>query len=140
MRWTPFSVGASAPLEASPPHWHKLLVGPGYNRDVFRAAHKKSGVYALKNTDTGRVLYVGHSHTGRLWKTMLRHIQAPDSFERVGDWVYRGSHRHLAVSVWPTPASEAGELEEEMIARLEPEGNLERRLPLGDETSDDVPF
>lgn len=133
----PFSRGGLAePADAGPPHWHKLIVGQGYN-PVVREASRGSGVYAIKNASTGRVLYVGHSHTGRLWKTMLRHLQAPDSFERVGDWVYRGSMRDLTVSVWPTPAQDAGELEDEMIARLEPEANLERMVDVED---DEVPF
>lgn len=51
-------------------------------QDGSRKATKKgakapgiSGVYAIRDRRTKKVLYVGESHTGRLRKTLLRHFQ-----------------------------------------------------------------
>lgn len=91
----------------------------------------------MRRRGSARVLYVGHSHTDRLWKTMLRHVQAPDSFERVGDWVFRGDARELEVSIWVTHRDDAEAVEGELIERLEPTEN-QRGVPADDES--DVPF
>lgn len=34
-----------------------------------------SGIYAIRDASTGKVRYVGESHTGRLRKTLIRHFQ-----------------------------------------------------------------
>lgn len=34
-----------------------------------------SGVYAIRDRESGEVLYVGESHTGRLYETLTRHLQ-----------------------------------------------------------------
>lgn len=119
------------------PHWRPLVLAGGTYNPALRNAARGSGAYAIK-TRAGKVLYVGHSHTGRTWKTMLRHLQGPDSFERVGDWVYRGDARDLLVSVWPSSPTDAPEIEGELIERLEPAGNLAR--PAQPDDDEGVPF
>jgi hypothetical protein len=123
-------------VDVGAPRWRKLIVDGRYNADV-RALAQKSGAYAIRHKPTGETLYVGHSHTGRTWKTLLRHLQGQDSFERVGDWVYRGSQSDLEVSIWPTRADQAQLVEGELVDRLEPKFNLDRPEDHGD---DEVPF
>lgn len=42
---------------------------------LARIPDGQSGVYLIRDASTGRLLYVGESHTGRLRKTLLRHFQ-----------------------------------------------------------------
>ena len=42
---------------------------------ALRGVHA-SGIYAIIDTDSGAVLYVGESHTGRLYETITRHFRA----------------------------------------------------------------
>lgn len=50
-----------------------LLVGefPAW----LRALRGKSGVYVIRDAETRAVLYVGGSHSGKLYETLTRHFQ-----------------------------------------------------------------
>ncbi len=39
-------------------------------------SYEASGVYAIVSRKGGRVLYIGESHTGRLYDTITRHFRA----------------------------------------------------------------
>jgi hypothetical protein len=53
------------------------------NDAIKQQSERSSGAYAIRERGTHRVVYVGASHSGRLWKTMLRHFHAPASFKQV---------------------------------------------------------
>ena len=76
----------------------------------------------MREADTGEVVYVGESHTGRLWKTLLRHFHAQASFAAVDEWVY-DHPENVDVRLWITRTGEqAKRLETEKILSLEPSG------------------
>lgn len=65
------------------PKWHSLTVRGAFNPAVQEAAKDASGAYAVRRASDHEVLYVGESSRGALWKTLLRHFQAPASFKKV---------------------------------------------------------
>lgn len=65
------------------PQWRPLVVGGALNGAIKKEAEHASGAYAIREREGHSVVYVGESNRGRLWKTMLRHFQAPESFRRV---------------------------------------------------------
>jgi len=99
--------------------------------DWVKSLHGKSGVYVLRSIRSKKVLYVGSSYTGRLKKTMIRHLQnwsgptAGKTFSRY--WV-EGS-----VLLLPSDADVVDHWERKLIARLKPKTNKY-------ESSDEVPF
>lgn len=79
----------------------------------------KSGVYVIRRN--GKVCYVGESHTGRLKKTLAHHFQtwtgktAGPTYPRAGS----------TVAVQVTPASQAVDLQNELIAKHRPCDNTQ---------------
>ncbi|MEJ7812895.1 MAG: hypothetical protein WKG32_20945 [Gemmatimonadaceae bacterium] len=65
------------------PQWQPLVVGGDLNPSIADTAINASGVYAIRDSGSHAVRYVGESSRGVLWKTLLRHFQAPDSFRSV---------------------------------------------------------
>lgn len=86
-----------------------------------RALKGKSGVYVIRERGFfGSVLYVGESHTGRLYSTMLRHFQR-----------WKGATAGVTfdvskveVAVIRTPAGKAIELQNAVIAEYRPKHNV----------------
>lgn len=64
--------------------WQRLIVGGELSPRLKRAMQDRSGVYAIRRIGDREVLYVGQSHCGKLWRTMLRHFQAPQTFKTIG--------------------------------------------------------
>ncbi len=60
--------------------WHSIIVDGRPSELVKRATDKRSGAYAIRRKDSHGVVYVGESDHGTLWRTLLRHFQAPASF------------------------------------------------------------
>lgn len=124
------------------------LGGPGEPYpDWMGELSKACGVYAIRWADTREVLYVGESHTGRLRKTLTRHLQSwrvPHWYEemtgRGGDLSYpRGK---VEVAVWFTRCDEAQAVQRDVICDLQPRDNTYDTACLVDEEEDeeDVPF
>jgi hypothetical protein len=86
------------------PRWLRLVLESGeYNPRVRKLALERSGAYAVRERDSHRVMYVGESSCGKLWKTMIRHFQAPESFSKVRErGVFRRGAQHYEVAIWPT--------------------------------------
>jgi excinuclease UvrABC nuclease subunit len=88
--------------------------------DWVKELKGKSGVYIIRERGFfGSVLYVGESHTGRLYSTLLRHFQ---------HWTGATAGATFAVSkvevaVIRTPASKAIELQNAVIAEYRPKLN-----------------
>lgn len=86
-----------------------------------KALKGKSGVYIVRERGfLGDVLYVGHSHSGRLDSTLLRHFQ---------HWTGPTAGPTFPVSkvevaVIRTPAGKAIELESAVIAEHNPKFNI----------------
>lgn len=97
-----------------------------------------SGVYVILDRTTRRVLYVGESHTGRLYDTLTRHFRAwrPKSRDsgggRRGGTTYERRDCLVAWSVTADDVAVARQFDE--IARLEPRDN--DLVPV----TDDVPI
>jgi hypothetical protein len=114
-------VGASAEPY---PDWVRMLDG-------------KSGVYILRETQddgTTETVYVGESHTGRLYQTLTRHFQTWRRAKKFWSGQYTGSLSHdpgltydrerISVAVRVLPADRAIAEEARLIARLRPRDNL----------------
>ncbi len=102
--------------------WTPLRVDGRWNPALLRAMDHQSGVYAVRDGKTKKVLYVGESHTGRMWRTLLRHFQDPTGrFARRGEWT-RASADGLEARAWFTAQNkEIAECKEaDLIAELRP--------------------
>lgn len=91
-----------------------------------------SGVYVLRDL-ARRPLYVGESHTGRLYQTITRHLQGWGRLK--GHWIgLLGPQQHdpgttydrasVLVQAIRTPAALAVELQGRLIHRLRPRDNI----------------
>jgi len=126
------------------PTWHPLRSGGTYTPGLREAAAGQHGAYAFRDRVSGRVLYVGESHTARLWKTLLRHVHAQHTFAFQQEWTHAAPGR-LDVAIWVTTTGrEAEELETALIRALEPDENREEttfddpEYFADDDTSDDA--
>jgi len=113
--------------------------------DWIRDLDGKSGVYVIREIrgDSTEIVYVGESHTDRLYDTLTRHFQQWRRYK--GFWkgqygeghdpglTYRRDRCEVAVRV--TTPNEAIDEEMRLIRRLKPRDNL-----LGQVAEDEVPF
>ena len=89
--------------------------------DWVKALKGKSGVYIIRERGfLGSVLYVGESHTGRLYSTLLRHFQR---------WKGPTAGPTFAVSsvevaIVRTPAAKALDTQNAIIAEYRPTLNV----------------
>ena len=110
--------------------------------DWLRRFKGESGVYVIRDRATGEVLYVGESHTGRVFETLTRHLQ--DWRRWKGWWKGQYGEGHdpgltyprdaVEVAVRATSADDAVDEERRLIRRLQPRDNL-----VG-QRDDDAPF
>lgn len=106
---------------------------PGSYAIWVRNLKRKSGVYvirkdALLSSKPGRVVYVGESHSGRLYETLTRHFQDWDGPQE--HTVYdRETH---TVSVKITGRGQAIQFQNSAIKRLQPRDNKQGLEDVGD--------
>jgi excinuclease UvrABC nuclease subunit len=91
-----------------------------------------SGVYVIRDRDTREVLYVGESHSGRLYATVTRHFQEWRRWK--GFWRGQFGEGHdpgltypraaIEVAVRATNDNDAIDEEARLIRRLRPRDNL----------------
>ncbi|MCC7108002.1 MAG: hypothetical protein IT382_01830 [Deltaproteobacteria bacterium] len=92
-----------------------------------------SGCYVIRDKATGRALYVGESHTGRLYQTISRHLQAWGRLK--AHWVgLLGAQAHdpgttydrstVTVGVVITSPAAAMPLQRRLIRSLKPRDNI----------------
>lgn len=125
--------------------WHALgAKGAPYPAAIANLAGETSGAYLIRSARNGFVLYVGESHTGRLYSTLTRHFQG---WSRSKDF-WRGAgfskndpgvtyQRHLVeVAFYVTPAARAVRLQDALIRKHAPRDNLR----LGKDVDDDAGF
>ena len=102
----------------------------------IRALHGKSGVYLIRERQrdgSNPVVYIGESHTARLYQTLTRHFQTWRRAKKFWAGQYGGqSHdpgltydrARCTVAVRVLPAERAITEEARLIARLRPRDNL----------------
>ena len=112
--------------------WRSIGV-PGVFEDWILDLRGYSGVYAIRDTYSGEVLYVGESHTGRLYDTLTRHFQSR-SHSYHGPNLDRG---RCEAKAEVCSVGEVEDLQYEWISRLRP--TLNELVPAG-ATDDEVPF
>lgn len=100
-----------SPDGASFADWLSALRGQGHN-----------GVYLIRDARTREVVYVGESHTGRLYETLTRHLYA---------WNGKGSGPsyhpevvEVAIIVAETPLDDPVADQYALIQELEPRDNI----------------
>jgi hypothetical protein len=87
--------GAAAPPRPRNAGVARLVYRPVGDRgepypDWLRALRGESGVYVIR--ERGVVVYVGESHTGRIYETLTRHFQAWRRWKRWWDGQYGEGH------------------------------------------------
>jgi excinuclease UvrABC nuclease subunit len=86
-----------------------------------KALKNKSGVYVVREPGFfGGVLYVGESHSGRLYSTLLRHFQRWSGPTAGPTFLVS----KVEVAVIRTPAGKAIELQNAVIAEYRPKLNV----------------
>lgn len=94
--------------------------------DALRALEGKSGIYAIIDASSRELVYIGESHTGRLYDTITRHFRAwkpqdDPQGRRVGGTTY---DRSAVLVAWATgPADQALDAQHREIQRLGPRDN-----------------
>ena len=96
----------------------------------LRALRWSSGVYVIRRTSDGVIVYVGESHTDRLAGTVQRHFQKWRGYT-AGTTYQRGRHE---IAIEETPAEDAYDRQVALIERLRPEDNS------NSQPADDIPF
>ena len=96
--------------------------------DWVRGLKGKSGVYVIREKagiiaeflDMADVLYIGESHTGRLYSTLLRHFQRWTG--KTAGATFSASN--VVVAVVRCPANRALDLQNAMIQEFRPKLNI----------------
>lgn len=117
-----------------------------------RALRGKSGVYVIREQQpdgSTPIVYVGESHTRRLYQTLTRHFQTWRRAKRFWAGQYTGSQSHdpgltydrasVSVAVRVLPADRALDEETRLITRLRPRDNLIGQ-PVDDDAAEVAPF
>lgn len=95
----------------------------------LRLLREASGAYVIRRAADRRIVYVGESHSDRLYATITRHFQTwrrlngyrRDTPNDPGVW-YPRAESEVAVVV--TDPDAARPLQDDLIRRLEPEDNV----------------
>ena len=120
--------------------------------DWVRALKGRSGVYVIRELDENGepvVVYVGESHTDRLYDTMTRHLQQWRRWK--GFWKGQYGQGHdpgltydrdtVEVAARVVPPEEALELEARLIRKYNPRDNINGQVEQVDDVDqDDAPF
>lgn len=117
--------------------------------DWVRALKGKSGVYVIRELDENGepvIVYVGESHTDRLYDTLTRHLQQWRRWK--GFWKGQYGQGHdpgltydrdaVEVAARVVPPEEAIELEARLIRKYSPRDNINGQVD--DVALEDVPF
>jgi excinuclease UvrABC nuclease subunit len=79
------------------------------------------GAYIIRSKSTGKVLYVGESHSSRLRETMLRHFHEWNDTPERKHYTYDPARVEVAFRL--TPPSAAIATQDKLIQRLQPRDN-----------------
>ncbi len=102
--------------------WKPPVDSDGQLAEWVYALHGHSGVYLIRDTRTREIVYIGESHTQRLFETMTRHLYI---------WNGRGSGPsyppalvEIAVIVAETPLDDPVADQYALIQQHEPRDNV----------------
>lgn len=115
---------------------------------ALRALRGASGCYIIRDRRSRAILYVGESHTGRLYGTITRHFQYWSRTKRWWEPIYgRGDHDpgvryeraavEVCAVVMTTGADDVKAAQRALITKHAPRDNIYETAPLDDE---DPPF
>lgn len=92
------------------------------NIPFLDSSKKQSGVYFIKSTETGKLIYIGFSY-GSLYKTITRHFQIwEDRVRTYPRFTYNRKSGYTVRVIFTTPAR-AALLEKYLIIKLQPRDN-----------------
>lgn len=111
-----------------------VLAGPGQYADWIRDLKTASGAYVIKHAETGEILYIGESHSSRLYDTLTRHFREWHG-PQAGPTYYPEA---IVAAVIRTPAKRAIAKQDQLIFRLQPADNIV--VPEGTDGPADEPF
>ena len=104
----------------------------------IRGLRRSNGVYVFRDRESGEIVYVGESHSDRLYATLTRHFQRwTDAFDTAGVTYYRDE---VDIAVIVVPGEHANYLQNELICALIPRDNrlqCAQLFGLDDEENDD---
>jgi hypothetical protein len=102
--------------------WRSPARGRGLRgfADWVRALVDENGVYLVREVGSDEVLYIGESHTGRLYDTLTRHLQNWNGFGSGPS--YHPDYVEVAVLVVEDP-EDAIALQYELIQEHQPADN-----------------
>ena len=90
----------------------------------IRGLRRANGVYLFRDVDTDEIVYVGESHTDRLYSTLTRHFQEwTDAYDTAGVTYGR---EQVDVAVIVVPRLHAPHLQNELICTLIPRDNRQQ--------------
>jgi hypothetical protein len=99
----------------------------------LRRLQKSNGAYVVRAKDGGRVLYVGESHSGNLYKTITRHFSGWSRAKKWWSGIFGQQHDpgtsyergDVEVAVHVTRTGPAAiEVQNRLIKRLKPADNI----------------
>jgi hypothetical protein len=102
--------------------WRSPVAGDGELAEWLYALHGHSGVYLIRDAGTREVVYIGESHTRRLFETMTRHLYVWNG--RGAGPSYRPDLVEMAVIVAETPLDDPVADQYALIQQYEPRDNV----------------
>lgn len=105
-------------------HWATPLRDDGRRgfADWVRSLRGHDGVYLIRDAAHRQILYIGESHTGRLYETLTRHLYAWSGFGAGPSYDPRAVE--VAVIVAETPLDDPVADQYALIQRHEPPDNV----------------
>jgi len=96
-----------------------------------RELRYRNGVYVIREVDSREVVYVGESHSGRLYSTLTRHFQFWDGY--TAGTTYDRDGVEVATCALDASAREVVAKQIELIGELAPLDNTHHQRDLFDE-------
>jgi len=87
----------------------------------IRGLRRANGVYLFRDVETDELVYIGESHTSRLYATLTRHFQAWTNAYDTAGVTYDRDQVDVAVII--VPRDHATHLQNELICTLTPRDN-----------------
>ncbi len=102
--------------------FRSISTGRGFLPWLKAETKGKSGAYLIRDSGFfgGEIVYVGESHTGRLFQTITRHFQRWKG-KTAGPTYPRSK---VQVAIVRCPAKQAVDLQDNLIAEFRPKDNI----------------
>jgi hypothetical protein len=107
---------------------YRSPLGSEPGAEWLRELRNQSGAYVIRSSQTKETLYVGESHTGRLYDAIRHHFversKPSPVFGGHGLTEFKCSRHHVEVAIRLTPPSAAVGAQNNLINRLAPKVNV----------------